>query len=59
MEILMTRGAKLLLFLQSLTVTGKEEVTTDLGRNLRDLSAEDRTVMMISGVLRTGQMEEG
>lgn len=55
----MTRGAKLLLFLQSLTVTGKEEVTTDLGRNLRDLSAEDQTVMMISGVLRTGQMEEG
>jgi len=54
----MTREAKLLLFLQSLTVMGKGEAMTDPGRNLRDLSAEDLTVMMISGVLRTGQMEE-
>lgn len=54
----MTRGAKLLLFLQSLTVMGKEEAMTDPGRNLKDLSAGDLTVMMISGVLRTGQMEE-
>jgi len=55
----MMRVAKLLLYLQSLTVMGKEQATTDLEKNLRDLSAEDLTVMMTLGDLRTEQMEEG
>jgi len=55
----MMRVAKLLLFLLSLTVMGKEEATTDLERSPRDLSVEDLTVMMTLGGLRTEQMEEG
>jgi len=58
-EILMMKGAKLPLFLQSLTVMEKEEATTAQERNPRGLLAEDLTVMMTSGALRTGQMEEG
>lgn len=53
------KGAKLPLFLQSLTVMEKEEATIDQERNPRGLLAEDLTVMMTSGALRTGQMEEG
>jgi len=36
-ETLMMRVAKLLLFLPSLTVMGREEAMTGPGRNLRDL----------------------